>query len=364
MSPPPLIVPHDLLRAVLKGTLGLGPVDLVAYLLVDVYDEARMEDIARILSKRGIDAWACIGRLEPAGFVSVSSSGVLACISKGSSPTDAVREVGSSRSSSRRPLGASVAGEPRAPEPTGSTDKTSTPGVDIRERYQPGTPASTRHPQNGHAGGSHDIVTPITSSGDAAGTDAPRGRRKRSRPKAPAQLTLVAGADLPDPGPVDADGTPAYLSALVEDLFTAYHHGVTPSGHLRKPSRTQVIRALRPAFTGLKSHEARDALCRTILAGCVAYAEAERAAGPEHRPFIKGLEVWARARLWEAVPELAGSGGSAAVNAEGRVVKTKTYLEQAKGMVPMPETDRAKVEAARRAWRKVDLDKEHSDGEA
>lgn len=183
------------------------------------------------------------------------------------------------------------------------------------------------------------------------------------KPPKPAleQLALVPGAELPDPGPVGEDGkTPAYLEALVEELFQRYHHGVTPSGHLRKPSRTEVIRALRPAFTGIKTAEARDKLCRDIVAGCVAHAEAERAAGPEHRPFIKGLEVWARARRWEATLELAGGGVAAAQNADGRVAKTKDYLERAKGMVPMPETDPEKLKAARAAWKR----KETSDGEA
>lgn len=98
---------------------------------------------------------------------------------------------------------------------------------------------------------------------------------------------------------------PDYLRDLADLLLREYPHGTTDRGRWRKPARSEVLKRLRAAFLGL-GPERRRLLVRQIEDACKAEARVAPRPDSKERQFVRGLEVWVRARGWESPPEFVG----------------------------------------------------------
>lgn len=98
---------------------------------------------------------------------------------------------------------------------------------------------------------------------------------------------------------------PDYLRDLTDLLMREYPHGTTDRGRWRKPARSEVLKRLRAAFLGL-GPERRRVLVRQIEDACKAEARVAPRPDSKDRQFVRGLEVWIRARGWESPPEFVG----------------------------------------------------------
>jgi len=108
-----------------------------------------------------------------------------------------------------------------------------------------------------------------------------------------------------EPAAVPDEPAADYLRDLADLLMREYPHGVTEAGRWRKPSRSEVVKRLRVVFLGLGA-ERRRALVTQIEEAVRLEAQAAPRVGTKERSFVRGLEVWVRARGWESPPEFVG----------------------------------------------------------